>query len=207
MTTTVLIADDQEMARIGISRMISADPGLRVIAQAHHGREALELARATKPDVCLLDIRMPVLTGLEVTRQLMADADPPAIVMITTFDLDEYLFDALDAGASGFVLKDASTQVIVGAVHAAANGEALLSPTLTRRLIETYLQRPPRVAEIIEGFTPREFEVLRAVCDGLTNDQLAREFGISSSTVKSHVASLMRKTDTTNRVSLVIWAF
>ncbi len=207
MTISVLIADDQEMVRTGLRHMIEADPDLRIVGAAADGRQALDMARSLRPDVCALDIRMPYLTGLEVTRELAKDPDRPAIVIVTTYDLEEYLFQALEAGASGFVLKDAPAGVINGAIHAAASGDALISPALTRRLIRTYLQRPPTASAGLGRFTPREQDVLRAVCQGSTNDELARGLSLSVSTVKGHIASLMQKTGTNSRVNLIIWAY
>lgn len=206
MAIDVLIADDQEMVRTGLQQMIDADPGLRVIGVATDGREALDLARELRPDVCTLDVRMPELTGLQVTEHLAADPDPPAIVIVTTYDLEEYLFRALQAGASGFVLKDASAAVLTGAIHAAATGETLISPRLTNRLIDTYLERP-RQSTALDQFTPREQEVLGAVCSGLTNDEIARNHQMSLSTAKGHIRTLMQKTGADNRVKLVIWAY
>ncbi len=206
MTIDVVIADDQEMVRTGLQQMIDADPDLRVIGVASDGQEAIELVRQLRPDVCTLDIRMPGLTGLEVTERLAGDDDPPAIVIVTTYDVEEYLFRALQAGASGFVLKDASAAVLTGAIHAAATGETLISPRMTHRLIDTYLERP-RQSTAMEQFTPREQEVLRAVCSGLTNDEIARSHQMSLSTAKGHIRTLMQKTGVDNRVKLVIWAY
>ncbi|MGI9615599.1 MAG: response regulator [Acidimicrobiales bacterium] len=206
MTIEVLIADDQEMVRTGLKQLIDADPDLCVTGVASNGQQALDLARELRPDVCALDIRMPRLTGLEVTQHLVEDADPPAIVIVTTYDIEEYLFKALQAGASGFVLKDASASVLTGAIHAAATGETLISPRLTHRLIDTYLQRP-RHSNALDRFTPREEEILRSVCSGLTNDEIASEHQISLSTAKGHIRSLMQKTGTDNRVKLVIWSY
>ncbi|MEM9893354.1 MAG: response regulator transcription factor [Actinomycetota bacterium] len=207
MTVTVLIADDQEMVRTGLRHVIEADPQLRVVGAAENGRQALDMARQLQPDVCVLDIRMPHLTGLDVTRQLANDPDPPAIVIVTTYDLEEYLFQALQAGASGFVLKDSPAAVVNDAIHAAATGDALISPALTGRLIRTYLQQSPRRSAGLGLFTPREQDVLHAVCRGASNDELARSLNLSVSTVKGHISSLMQKTDTASRVNLVIWAY
>lgn len=206
MTINVLIADDQEMVRTGLRQMIDAAPGLSVIGAAEDGQEALEMARRLKPDVCTLDIRMPRLSGLEVTEKLAQDHDAPAIIIVTTYGLEEYLFQALQAGASGFVLKDASAAVLIESIRAAATGEALISPALTRKLIETYLQHPKN-SQGMDAFTPRERDILLGVCSGFTNDQLARHHHISLSTTKGHIANLMRKTSTTSRVRLVIWAY
>lgn len=207
MTISVMIADDQEMVRTGLRYTIQADQGLRLVGEAADGRQALDMARELRPDVCALDIRMPHLTGLDVTRELAKDTSSPAIVIITTFDLEEYLFQALEAGACGFVLKDAPASVITGAIHAAATGDALISHSLTKRLVETYLERSPGPTSGLNRFTPREQDVLRAVCQGSTNDELARTLNLSVSTVKGHITSLMQKTETTSRVNLVIWAF
>lgn len=206
MSIDVLIADDQEMVRTGLRQMIEADPQLRVVGEAADGREALASARGLRPDVCTLDIRMPELTGLQVTEELARDPDPPAIVIVTTYDLEEYLFRALQAGACGFVLKDASASVLTGAIHAAATGESLISPRPTQRLIDTYLQRPRR-SDQLERFTAREQDILRSVCEGLTNDEIAATHHISLSTAKGHIRTLMQKTGTDNRVKLVIWAY
>lgn len=207
VTISVMIADDQEMARTGLRHMIEADPQLRVVGTAADGHQALAMARELRPDVCALDIRMPHLTGLEVTRELASDTDQPAIVIVTTYDHEEYLFQALDAGASGFVLKDAPATVITGAIHAAATGDALISPALTQRLIQSYLERSPKRTASLSQFTPREQDVLRSVCQGSTNDEIARSLNLSISTIKGHIASLMKKTETSSRVNLVIWAY
>nr|XP_061811374.1 nitrate/nitrite response regulator protein NarL-like [Nerophis lumbriciformis] len=207
MTISIMIADDQEMVRTGLRQMIGADPQLNVVGTADDGRQALDMARALKPAVCLLDIRMPILTGLEVTRELASDPDPPAIVIITTYDLEEYLFESLEAGASGFVLKGASAAVLNQAIHSAAAGDALISPGLTHVLIKTYLKQMPRSSPSLTMFTPREQDVLRSVCRGATNDEIARALELSVSTVKGHLTSLMHKTTTSSRVKLVIWAY
>ena len=203
---TVLIADDQEMVRTGLLHMLNADEGLRVIGTADNGREALQMARELRPDVCVLDIRMPEMTGLEVTQHLAADEDPPKIVIVTTYDLEEYLLQALQAGASGFVLKDAPAAVLTGAIHSAASGDTLISPSLTNRLIRTYLDSQPRSNEPAVALTPRERDVLESVCAGDTNSEIANRLHMALSTVKGHIAALMHKTNTSNRVKLVIWA-
>lgn len=206
MSITVLIADDQEMVRTGLFHMINSDPELEVVARANNGRSALEQARQLRPDVCVLDIRMPEMTGLEVTQHLATDPDPPKIVIVTTYDLEEYLIQALQAGASGFVLKDAPSSVLTAAIHAAANGDALISPALTHRLINTYIDQQPISIPTID-LTVREREVLAAVCEGLTNDEIGQSLHMALSTVKGHISTLMHKTSTTNRVKLVIWAY
>lgn len=205
--TRVLIADDQEMVRAGLRQMLERDPELEVVGEAADGASTIALALELRPDVCTVDVRMPNGSGLEVTRRLLETDDPPAIVIVTTFDLDEYLFEALSAGASGFVLKDASAAILLGAVHAAAKGESLISPGPTTRLIERYIASPPRPTAALDLLTEREIDVLRLVCTGMSNDDIAAELHIASSTTKGHVASLLRKTGSHNRVGLVIWAF
>jgi DNA-binding NarL/FixJ family response regulator len=211
MTIRVLIADDQDIVRSGLTMILDAQPGIEVVGQAVNGREAVRLARELRPDVCLFDIRMPDLDGIEATRQLAGPdvADPLAVVVITTFDIDEYVHGALKAGARGFLLKDAGPQLLAQAIHAAAAGDALIAPAVTGRLLATFshleAQQPP--AQPIEPLTAREEEVLTAVARGWTNTEIADELYISLSTVKSHIASLMRKLDARNRVEIAMWAY
>jgi DNA-binding NarL/FixJ family response regulator len=211
MTIRVLIADDQDIVRSGLTMILDAQPGIEVVGQAVNGREAVHLARELRPDVCLFDIRMPELDGIEATRQLAGPdvADPLAVVVITTFDIDEYVHGALKAGARGFLLKDAGPQLLAQAIHAAAAGDALIAPAVTGRLLATFshleAQQPP--AQPIEPLTAREEEVLTAVARGWTNTEIADELYISLSTVKSHIASLMRKLDARNRVEIAMWAY
>ena len=213
MTIRVLVADDQDIVRTGLRMILDAQHGIEVVAEAANGREALELARRLRPDVCLLDIRMPELDGIEVTRQLAgADvADPLAIVVITTFDLDEYVHGALKAGARGFLLKDAGPDLLSQAVRAAASGDALIAPSVTGRLLSTFSElgassRAP-AAPPIAPLTEREEEVLVTVALGRTNAEIAKELSISLSTVKTHLASLMNKLGARNRVELAMWAY
>lgn len=211
MTLRVLVADDQEILRTGLEMILNAQEGMEVIATASDGNEALEMARRLKPDVCLLDIRMPHLDGIEVTRRLAGpECDPPmAIVVITTFDQDEYVYGALRAGARGFLLKDAGPQLLAQAIRSAAEGDALIAPRVTARLLTTFAGRDPRAdrPDPCEPLSPREEEVLLTVAKGLTNIEIGKELHISSSTVKTHVASLMRKLDARNRVEVAIWAY
>ena len=210
MTVRVLIADDQALIRAGLRVILGHQPGIEVIGEAADGREAVALARQLEPDVCLFDIRMPEMDGIEATRILAGpQADAPfAIVMITTYDLDEYVYNALRAGARGFVLKDAGPELLVQAIHAAANGDALISPSVTARLLSTFAQDPAEEepAQPLTPLTEREEEVLAHVAHGLTNAEIARELHVSLSTVKTHLASLMTKLDARNRVGLAIWA-
>ena len=206
----VLVADDQEIVRSGLAMILAAQPGIEVVAQAADGREAVELARRLRPDVCLLDIRMPRLDGLEATRLLAGpDADDPlAVVVITTFDEDEYVYEALRSGARGFLLKDAGAALLTQAIRAAAAGDALIAPTVTRRLLSAFVEsRPADVRQPAEPLTSREEEVLVEVAQGRTNEEIAAAHHVGLSTVKTHVSNLMRKLDARNRVELAIWAY
>ena len=207
----VLVADDQDIVRAGLRMILDAQPGIEVVGEAADGREAVALARALRPDVCLFDIRMPEVDGIEATRQLAGpDVDDPlAVVVITTFDLDEYVHGALKAGARGFLLKDAGPALLTQAIHAAALGDALIAPSITARLLATFADTHgrPRPAQPIEPLTSREEEVLIPVAQGWTNSEIADGLHISISTVKAHLASLMRKLDARNRVELAMWAY
>lgn len=207
----VLIADDQAIIRTGLRMMLDAQPGIEVVGEAGDGRAAVQLARRLRPDVCLFDIRMPELDGLEATRQLAAPgvADPLAVVVITTFDLDEYVYGALRAGARGFLLKDAGPELLVQAVRAAASGEALIAPSVTVRLLAAFADLPTgrAPAQPIDPLTAREEDVLLAVAQGLANAEIADALRISLSTVKTHLASLMAKLGARNRVEIAMWAY
>ena len=210
MTIRVLVADDQEIVRTGLRMILDAQPDIEVVAEASDGVEAVRLAQQLRPDVCLLDIRMPRLNGLEVTRALAGPdvTDPIAVVVITTFDLDEYVHGALKAGARGFLLKDAGPELLSQAVHAAANGEALIAPSVTVRLLAAFAAGSPSTpAQPVDPLTPREEEVLLAVARGRTNAEIGDELHISLSTVKSHLASLMTKLAVRNRVEIALWAY
>ncbi len=213
MTIRVLVADDQSIVRTGLRMILDAQAGIEVVAEAVDGREALELARGLRPDVCLLDIRMPELDGIEVTRLLAGPdvPDPLAIVVITTFDLDEYVHGALKAGARGFLLKDAGPDLLSQAVRSAASGDALIAPSVTARLLSTFSElgasTTAPVAPPTAPLTEREEEVLVTVALGHTNAEIADELTISLSTVKTHLASLMNKLGARNRVELAMWAY
>ena len=211
MTIRVLVADDQELVRTGLRMILDAQPEIQVVGEARNGREAVSMARELRPDVCLFDIRMPEVNGLEATRALAGPevADPLAVVVITTFDLDEYVHGALKAGARGFLLKDAGPELLTQAVRAAANGEALIAPSVTVRLLAAFAdsQASEPLRAPIEPLTAREEEVVVTVARGLTNSEIAAELRISLSTVKTHLASLMNKLGTRNRVEIARWAY
>jgi DNA-binding NarL/FixJ family response regulator len=206
----VVIADDQSIVRAGLATILGAQPDIEVVGQAADGREAVALARRLRPDVCLLDIRMPHLDGIEATRLLAGpDVDDPiAVVVITTFDTDEYVHGALKAGARGFLLKGASPDQLSQAIHAAVNGDALIDPGVTARLLARFAHSAAGVpVQPLEPLTDREEAVLFTVARGKTNAEIGQELHISTSTVKFHLAGLMTKLGARNRVELAIWAY
>ena len=209
MTIRVLIADDQEIVRTGLTMLLNAQPDIEVVGAATDGRQAVGLARRLHPDVGLFDIRMPLMDGIEATRRLAGPevTDPLPIVVITTFDLDEYVHGALKAGARGFLLKDAGPALLTQAIHAAADGDALIAPSVTVRLLAAFArsQTGPS-AQPMEPLTSREEQVLLPVAQGRTNSEIAADLHISPSTVKTHLAGLMRKLGARNRVELAMWA-
>jgi DNA-binding NarL/FixJ family response regulator len=210
MSISVLIADDQALVRAGFRMILDADPELRVVAEAGDGAMAVEACRRARPDVVLMDIRMPVMNGLDATRRIVGGEDPPRVLMLTTWDLDEYVFEALVAGASGFLLKDVSPEDLVAGIRTIAQGESLLSPSVTRRLIEAYVrdhrnarQPPPGLADL----TARELEIFGLVARGLSNAEIAGQLYVSSATVKTHVARLLDKLGVRDRVQAVVLAY
>jgi DNA-binding NarL/FixJ family response regulator len=209
MSIRVLVADDQPIVRSGLTMLLDAQPDIDVVGAAADGREAVRLARQLRPDVGLFDVRMPVMDGIEATRQLAGPdvENPLPIVVITTFDLDEYVHGALKAGARGFLLKDAGPDLLTQAIHAAAEGDALIAPSVTVRLLATFAtSRAEAARQPLEPLTAREEEVLVTVARGRTNDEIASELFITTSTVKAHLASLMRKLGARNRVEVAMWA-
>jgi DNA-binding NarL/FixJ family response regulator len=211
----VLVADDQELVRAGF-RLILEAAGFAVVGEAANGAEALALAAAERPDVVLMDIRMPVMDGLEATRQLTASGhgDPghrgPKVVILTTFDLDDYVYEALRSGASGFLLKDAPRADLIAAVRVTAAGDALLAPSVTRRLIETFAARPAEAAPApsqLASLTPRERDILQLLARGRSNTEIARGLVVSEATVKTHVTHLLAKLGLRDRVQAVILAY
>ena len=211
MTIRVLIADDQHLVRTGFRLILDTEPDITVVGEASNGREAVSMARELRPDVVLMDIRMPELDGIEATRQVVArNAEPPTrVLMLTTFDLDEYVYDALRAGASGFLLKDVPADQLAAGVRMVAAGDALLAPTITRRLIEEFAasgasaETPPALDEL----KPRELEVFRLVAKGMSNAEIAAELIIGETTVKTHVTRLLMKLGLRDRVQAVVMAY
>ena len=209
MSVRVLIADDQPIVRTGLTMLLDAQPGIEVVGAAADGREAVRLALELRPDVGLFDVRMPLMDGIEATRRLAGPdvAEPLPIVVITTFDLDEYVHGALKAGARGFLLKDAGPALLTQAVHAAAEGNALIAPSVTVRLLAAFAHTQATPArQPFEPLTAREEEVLVQVARGRTNNEIGADLYITPSTVKAHVASLMRKLGARNRVEVAMWA-
>lgn len=214
MTLSVLLADDAAMVRAGFAALLDAQPDVRVVGQATTGGEAVAQAARLRPDVVLMDVRMPEMDGIEATRRISAPSfpasPPPRILMLTTFDIDDYVHDALQAGASGFLLKDASPEELVHAVRVVAAGDALLSPGITRRMIEQFAARRPRAprdAALLTQLTDREREVLMLIAQGRSNKEVGEELFISDHTVKTHVGRLLTKLGVRDRVQLVILAY
>jgi DNA-binding NarL/FixJ family response regulator len=205
----ILIVDDQELVRTGFRVVLEAEPDFEVIGEAGDGFSALEAARSTRPDVVLMDIRMPNLDGIEATRRIAGVDGAPRVLILTTFDLDDYVYEALRAGASGFLLKDARAEELCDAVRTVGAGDALLSPTITRKLIESYTRRPPPSAkpDALGELTARELEVLRLLARGMSNNDIARELVVGDATVKTHVARIFSKLDLHDRAQAVVLAY
>jgi DNA-binding NarL/FixJ family response regulator len=208
MTIRVLVADDQSMIRAGFRMLLAGEEGIEVVAEASNGLEAVEKAARFDPDVVLMDIRMPELDGLEATRRILAADSSARILILTTFDLDEYVYEALAAGASGFVLKDDPPEQLIAAIRTVAAGDALLSPTITKRVIKqfTRIPRPTRPKEFDE-LTTRELEVFRLIANGLSNLEIAQELYISDTTVKTHITHILQKLNLRDRVQAVVLAY
>ena len=208
----VLIADDQPMVRAGLRMILELEPDIDIVGEAADGNEAVAVAAATEPDVILMDVRMPNLDGLEATRRIVGSReDGPRVLILTTFDLDVYVYEALASGASGFVLKDIEPEKLVDAIRIIANGEALLSPTVTRKLIEEFVRRPPEVVRQspreLEQLTAREAEIMALVARGLSNAEIAAQAFVSEPTVKTHVARILMKLGLRDRVQVVVYAY
>jgi DNA-binding NarL/FixJ family response regulator len=205
----VLLADDQRLVRSGFRMILRADPDVEVVGEAGNGEEAVQLAGELRPDVVLMDVRMPEVDGIEATRRILAGPEPrPHVLVLTTFDLDEYVFAALRAGASGFLLKDAPEEQLTAAIRVAADGGSMFAPSVTRRLIERFaaeVEAPPLPA--LDELTARELEVLRMLARGLSNAEIAAELVVSEHTVKTHVARVLAKLDLRDRVQAVVLAY
>lgn len=208
MAVRVLVADDQPLVREGLRKIFEVDPELDVVGDVGDGRAAVEAARRLRPDVVVMDIRMPVLDGIEATRQVTRLEHPPLVLMLTTFDLDEYVFGALRAGASGFLLKDAMPEHLIAAVHTIARGEALLDPAVTRAVVERFGRTPdPAAAVRLAELSQREHEVLLLLVEGCSNKAIAGRLFVSEATVKTHVMAVLRKLDLRDRVQAVIFGY
>jgi DNA-binding NarL/FixJ family response regulator len=206
----VVIADDQPLVRAGLRMILAAEPDLEIVGEAADGRTAVEACTELRPDVVLMDVRMPDVDGIEATRQVTATDDPPRVLVLTTFDLDEVVYDALRAGASGFLLKDAPEERLVTAIRVVAEGGSLFAPSVTRRLIEEFSRRGPRREDDrsdLSALTARELEVLRLVARGLSNAEIATDLFVSENTVKTHVARLLMKLGVRDRVQAVVLAY
>lgn len=207
--TTVLLADDQDLVRSGL-RLVLELADIDVVGEAHDGTHAVELATQLQPDVILMDVRMPGMDGIEATRRIIASGLPSRVLILTTFDLDEHVFDALAAGASAFLLKDVGREQLIEAVRTVAAGEALFAPSVLRRLVSHYVQRPPSSVNALPGIddlTPREREILRLVGGGLSNTEIAQQLVISLPTVKTHVRHILQKLQLRDRVQAVVAAY
>jgi DNA-binding NarL/FixJ family response regulator len=208
MSMRVLVADDQSMVRAGFRMLLSGEPDIEVVAEASNGLEAVDKASRFHPTVVLMDIRMPELDGLEATRRILAADEKARVLILTTFDLDEYVYEALRAGASGFVLKDDPPEQLLAAIRTVAAGDALLSPSITKRVIKQFTSIPrPSPPEAFDELTAREQEVFRLIANGLSNPEIARELYISEATVKTHITHILQKLDLRDRVQAVVLAY
>ena len=208
MSIRVIVADDQSMVRAGFRMLLGGEPDIDVVGEAANGAEAVELAARARPTVVLMDIRMPVLDGLEATRRILADDPDARVLILTTFDLDEYVYEALRAGASGFVLKDDPPEQLIAAVRIVADGAALLSPTVTKRVISQFARAPrPAPPRAVSELTERELDVLRLVARGRSNAEIGQELYISETTVKTHISHILQKLNLRDRVQAVVLAY
>jgi DNA-binding NarL/FixJ family response regulator len=212
MSLGVLIVDDQALVRAGFRMILEAEEDMEVVGEAANGREAITEAQRARPDVILMDVRMPEIDGIEATRRLLdSDVSASKVVMLTTFDMDEYVYDALQAGASGFLLKDVPPEQLVAGIRAVASGDALLAPSVTRRVIEEFVRRPPRSVRTLPPelgeLTARELEVLKLIARGFSNAEIATELFVSETTVKTHVAHVLMKLTLRDRVQAVVLAY
>jgi DNA-binding NarL/FixJ family response regulator len=212
LSVSVLIVDDQALVRTGFRMILEAESDIDVVGEASDGREAIDETQRLRPDVVLMDVRMPELDGIEATRRLLErDGVDTKVVMLTTFDMDEYVYEALQAGASGFMLKDVPPEQLVTGIRSVASGDALLAPSVTRRVIEEFVRRPPasvqRAPKEVDELTERELEVLKLIARGLSNAEIAKELFVSETTVKTHVARVLMKLGLRDRVQAVVLAY
>jgi DNA-binding NarL/FixJ family response regulator len=210
MSISVVVADDQELVRTGFRVILNSEPDIEVVGEAADGREAIETAKQLAPDVVLMDIRMPVLDGLAATRRIVTGPDSrPRVLILTTFDLDEYVYEALRSGASGFMLKDNPADQLITAIRVVSEGDALLAPQITRRLISEFVRSRPSSArpELLQILTDRETEVLKLVAHGLSNSEIAGELHVAETTVRTHVGHLLTKLELRDRVQAVVLAY
>jgi DNA-binding NarL/FixJ family response regulator len=208
MTIRVLVADDQSMVRAGFRMLLAGEEDIEVVAEASNGLEAVDKTARFRPSVILMDIRMPELDGLQATRRILAADNSARILILTTFDLDEYVYEALRAGASGFVLKDDSPEQLIAAIHTVAAGEALLSPTITKRVIQKFARMPrPAPPKELDDLSEREREVFRLLARGLSNAEIAQELYIGDTTVKTHITHILQKLNLRDRVQAVVLAY
>ncbi|GIF01432.1 response regulator [Paractinoplanes rishiriensis] len=210
MTVSVLLADDQPLLSLGLRLVLEAQPDITVVGEAGNGAQAVTMTRALRPDVVLMDVRMPVLDGIEATREIVGSGSPARILMLTTFDLDEYVYAALRAGASGFLLKDVPPAELITAIHAVVGGHAVVAPAVTRRLLDValpHLPGKPTGDERRERLTERERQVLTLVARGLSNQEIGAELHLSEATVKAHVGRLLSKLELRDRVQIVVYAY
>jgi DNA-binding NarL/FixJ family response regulator len=210
VTIRVVVADDQEIVRAGFAALLATQQDVTVVGTARDGEEAVRVCLEQRPDVVLMDVRMPAMDGIEATRRLTADGSGPRVIILTTFDLDDYVYDALSAGASGFLLKDAGAERLFDAVRVVAAGDALLAPGVTRRLIAEFARMRPRLPprpEGLEELTERETEVLRLIAEGLSNMEIADRLVVSDETVKTHVSHVLGKLDLRDRTQAVVIAY
>ena len=212
MMVRVLLVDDQALVRTGFRMILEAEEDMEVVGEAGDGREAITQARELTPDIVLMDVRMPEMDGIEATRRLLGGNDTPAkVVMLTTFDMDEYVYEALRAGASGFLLKDVPPEQLVAGIRSVASGDALLAPSVTRRVIEEFVRHPPDALRErppgLDELTEREVEVLKLIARGLSNAEIAKALYVSETTVKTHVAHLLMKLRLRDRVQAVVLAY
>jgi DNA-binding NarL/FixJ family response regulator len=206
----VLLVDDHALARTGFRMVLDGEPDIEVVGEAANGRQAVHSAARLRPDIVLMDVRMPELDGIAATREIVASGRPPKVLILTTFDLDEYVYDSLAAGASGFLLKDVGPEQLIAGIRAVASGDALLAPSVTRRLIDEFVHtgrraaRPPRQ---LDELTPRELEVFKLIARGMSNAEIAAELVVSETTVKTHVARVLMKLGVRDRVQAVVLAY